>query len=86
MDEDIKKLLEQNLAKNEEIYQLMKRLKSYLLMNQIFGVIRLLIIVVPLVLALIFLPPLFKQFMSQWQGLAAPAGGLDEILKLYNLR
>ena len=51
MDEEIKKLLTQNLAKNEEMYDILKRVKRYLVFSQIFSVLRLLLIIVPLILA-----------------------------------
>lgn len=85
MDEDLKKLLEQNLKKNDEIYELMKKLKTYFVFSQIFGVLRLFLIIVPIVLAIIYLPPFFHDFYSQLQK-ANPAMNLDSLWKMYEIR
>ena len=67
MDEEIKKLLAENLAKSEEMYELMRKLKRYLLVAQIFSVLKLLLIVVPIILAIIYLPPFLGDALGQYR-------------------
>ncbi len=69
MDEEIKKLLEKNLELTEEIYKMTKSIKSFVIHQRIFGILKLLIIIVPIVLAAIYLPPLLEGVIGQYQDL-----------------
>ncbi|MCK4553657.1 hypothetical protein KAU19_01700 [Candidatus Parcubacteria bacterium] len=62
--EELKKLLEENLKLTEEIHKMTKGIKSFVLWQRIFGVIKILIIVVPIVLAAIFIPRLIEDVKS----------------------
>jgi len=64
MNDDLKKLLEENLAKNETVYQEMKKIKRYLLITQILSLVKILIIVVPIILAVIYLPPFLNDLFQ----------------------
>lgn len=85
MDEEIKKLLEQNLALNQEIYRQTKYIKNYVFWAQIAGVIKILLIVVPVIIGIIYLPPLLKNVFDQYKdllGIQAGAGNpLESLLK-----
>ena len=74
MENEIKKLLEKNLELNREIFKMVKSIKSYILWARIFGVLKILIIVIPIILGLIYLPPLLKNVFNNYQGLL----GLDK--------
>ncbi|MFA6534058.1 MAG: hypothetical protein WCT37_02685 [Patescibacteria group bacterium] len=74
MDDDLKKLLAENLRKTEEIYQITQKLKNYLFWGQIISVLRLLLIVVPVILAIIYLPPFISDLLKQYQGLLGRGG------------
>ena len=69
MDEEIKKLLQKNLELNQRIYEMVKSIKSYIFWQRIFGVLKILIIVIPIIVGIIYLPPLFKQVINQYQSL-----------------
>lgn len=69
MDEYLKKLIEENLELTKEIHKMTKKINNYMLWSQIFGFLKVLIIVVPTVLAIIYLPPLLKDVFSQYQSL-----------------
>ncbi len=79
MDEEIKKLLEKNLELTEEIYKKAKYMKRYVIFQQIFCILKILIIVVPIVLGIIYLPPLLKNVYSQYQELLNLGGKVDTI-------
>lgn len=64
MDEELKKILEKNLKLTEEIHKMTKSIKSFVLWQRIFGVLKILIIVVPIVLAAIFIPRLIEDVKS----------------------
>ena len=81
-NEDIKQLLEQNLEYNKATYEMAKKTKRYMLIAQIMGVLKILIIVVPLVLAFIYLPPLLKNFMVPYQELIGDNNIMDQLQEL----
>lgn len=87
MDEEIKKLLEKNLAMTEEIYKMTKSIKSFVVWERVFGVIKLLLIAVPIILGIIYLPPLLNNVIGQYQsllgganGAGAPTGNIMDLL------
>lgn len=59
-------LLEENLKISKETNQLIKQLKSWVVWQRIFGVIKILIILIPIILGIIFLPPLLKLLVSSY--------------------
>jgi len=85
MDEEIKKLLEQNLELTNQIYKQTKYIKNYVFWAQIGSILKILLIVVPIILGIIYLPPLIKDLMGQYQGLLGlEAGSTNPIQSLLN--
>ncbi|MBU4257424.1 hypothetical protein KKC04_03350 [Patescibacteria group bacterium] len=82
----IKKLLEKNLELTEEIFKMAKSIKSFVIHQRIFGILKLLIIVVPIILGIIYLPPLLSGITEQYKdllGIKSGAGGnITNILDL----
>ena len=68
-NDDLKKLLELNLEKNEEILLISKDIKRYIKWQQIWSTLRFLLIAVPIVLGFIYLPPLLKDIFAQYRDL-----------------
>ncbi len=81
-EERIQRLLEQNLEYNKAIYELAKKTKKYMLIMQIMSWVRVLLIAVPLTLALIYLPPLLKNYLGQYQELLGGDSVLDQLKNL----
>jgi len=86
MDEELKKLLEENLKLTKEIHTMTKGIKSFVLWQRIFGVLKLLIIVVPIVLGIIYLPSLIESIQQRYQEIlgiegVGGAGNIFDILK-----
>lgn len=87
----LKELIEKNLKWSQIIYEQNRKINNKLLWSAIADWLRMLLIAVPLVLGLIFLPPLFKGVVSQYgdllgNGSAAPGAqqsSLDNIFKLF---
>lgn len=65
--EQIKKLLEQNLEYSKEIYTMTRRIKSYITFQKVMSVIYILLIVVPIILSIFYLPPLLKGVFDQYK-------------------
>jgi len=66
-DDNLKKLLEQNLALTEEMFVMVKKIKKYLLLTQIVGVIKIVLILAPIIFAIMYLPPYIKKFVNGYR-------------------
>lgn len=85
MDEEIKKILEENLVLTKEIYVMTKKIKSYITFQKVMSLVYLMLIVVPIVLSIIYLPPLLKGLFDQYQDiLGIQPGSSDSIQNLLN--
>jgi hypothetical protein len=80
-EKDIKKLVEENIKLSEEILEISKKTKRYIFFQQIYGVIKLLIIVVPIILGIIYLPPLLEDALSQYTDLLGGVGSSSDLLE-----
>jgi hypothetical protein len=79
-EEELKKLLEKNIELTEEILKLTKSIKHFITFQKFMSFVYLLIIVVPIVLSIIYLPPLLGGVFKQYQellGVGSPAGVTD---------
>jgi len=81
--DEIKELLEKNLALTQEIYKLMRQVKRYINFQRVVSFIYILLIVVPLILGFIFLPPLLSGYIKQYQDLLGSdsSGGSDNVIQ-----
>ena len=69
MDEEIKKLLEKNIKLTDEILERTKKINRYVVFQQIFGVLKIFLIVVPIILGIIYLPKLLEQALEPYREL-----------------
>lgn len=65
--DDLARLLQANLDRSEEILKTVVDMKKYIRWQQIWSVFRLLLIFVPLIIAFIYLPPIFKDVLNTYQ-------------------
>lgn len=70
---DLKKMLETNIALNREILDIAVYIKKYIVWQKIFAYLKLLIIVIPIILAVVYLPPFFKTLLDSLKDL----GGME---------
>ncbi len=80
--EDLKSLVEKNIKWSQVIYEQNQKIKRRMTMMVILGYLRLLVIVVPLVLALIYLPPMFKEMWGQYSSLLGVGAGSEQISEI----
>lgn len=78
-NDEIKKLLQENLSYAKATYEAAEKTRRYILWGQVLGFIKLAIVIVPLVLAYYFLQPYLKTAMSTYQDLIGVTGGLGDI-------
>jgi ferric iron reductase protein FhuF len=64
-------LLKECLAKNEEILQSIGAIRRYIRWQKTWSLIRFLIIAIPIILSIIYLPPLIKDAMQSYQSFKA---------------
>ena len=80
----LKELIEKNIKWSQVIYEQNRKIKSRLTWMVVVGYAKLLIVVIPLVVALIYLPPLLKGALNQYSSLLGIGGGgtdqLNDIL------
>lgn len=79
-EEELKKLLEKNIELTEEILKMTRSIKHFITFQKFMSFVYLLIIVIPIVLSIIYLPPLLGGVFKQYQellGIGAPAGVTD---------
>ncbi|MFA4834246.1 MAG: hypothetical protein WC619_05415 [Patescibacteria group bacterium] len=77
MEDEIKKLLEENLKLTGEIHKMVKSIKSYMFWQNVWSFLKILIIVVPIVIGIIYLPPLLKGVFQQYKSLLGGGDGLN---------
>ncbi|HSR89499.1 MAG TPA: hypothetical protein VLK22_03880 [Candidatus Udaeobacter sp.] len=89
---DLKELMEKNLKWSQIIYEQNRKINNKLLWSAIADWLRLLVLVVPIVLAFLFLPPWLKGFWSRYGDLLVKTSvtstrqnSLENLLKLFNL-
>lgn len=66
---EIKEIIEQNAEINQDIQTRLKKIENYLKWQKIGTIFNILIIVAPIVLGIIFLPPLFREVLKSYQEL-----------------
>ncbi len=67
--EEIKKLLQENKEYLEAIYESSEKTRKYILAGRIISIVYLLLILVPLIFAVVYIPPMIKPYMEQYKSL-----------------
>ncbi len=89
----LKELIEKNLKWSQIIYEQNRKINSKLMWMAIASWVKLALILVPLILAIFFLPPLLKGVLSQYGELLGAGSvdsnqkmnSFDSVIKLLNL-
>lgn len=63
--DELKSLLEENLELTKDVRAMVNHINRYVAWQRIFGVLKVLIILVPIILGVIYLPPILKDSYSQ---------------------
>lgn len=82
MDEEIKKILAENLALTKEIYVMTKKIKGYVTFQKVMSLVYIALIVVPIILSIIYLPPLLESLFNQYKdalGIEENSGGNNTV-------
>lgn len=76
-DQDIAVLITQNIALSEAIQVQNKKILSHLRWMSVMGILRVLIILIPIILGIIYIPPLIGSMMGQYQSLFSGTLGMS---------
>ncbi|PIP34073.1 hypothetical protein COX69_00655 [Candidatus Falkowbacteria bacterium CG_4_10_14_0_2_um_filter_48_10] len=68
-NEKLAALLEENLRLSREIYRLSKKTHNFLIWQSVFAVMKILLIVLPIIIGIIYLPPLIKGWLERYNQL-----------------
>lgn len=81
--EELKRLMMQNLALTAEIKEITHSIKSYITFQKFISIFYFLLIVVPIILSVIYLPPLLKNMMGQYNDVlgGSSTAGIENLLK-----
>jgi len=71
----LKELVEKNLKWSQIIYEQNKKIKRRLTIMAIGSYLRLALILIPIIFAIFYLPPLLKNMISQYQSILGGTGG-----------
>jgi hypothetical protein len=78
MEEEILKLLKKNLEFSREIHQDLQKMKRYIMWQRIFGVIKVLVIAIPLIIAIVFAVPYLGETMQQYRAVMTTLNELNQ--------
>lgn len=66
--ENLQKQINKNLEYTKEIHGMVKKIRRYVIFQQVFSVIKIVLIVIPLIIGIIFALPFFKEALNTYQG------------------
>ncbi|MFC1678115.1 hypothetical protein ACFLZ9_00080 [Patescibacteria group bacterium] len=66
---EIRELLNKNLELTKEILEMTKKIKKFITFQKVMSIIYILIIVVPIILSIFYLPPLLKDVIGPYKEL-----------------
>ena len=69
MEEEVKKLIEENLKLTREVHAMVVKVRRYMMWQRFVSFIYLILVVGPLILAIIYLPPIIKPILQQYQSI-----------------
>ena len=73
----VEEMLSETLRLTREVHEMAKKTKRYMAIRAVMGVVYFVLLVAPIVLAIIFLPPVLKPALDQMQTLlniSSPSG------------
>ena len=73
-NEELKNLLEENLKLTQETNKMVRSIKHHIVLEQVLNIIKILVIVIPIVLGIIYLPTILKPYLDQYNELMKGAG------------
>ena len=63
---ELQEILKQNLQYSKSLYAMVRKVNRWIIWRRVFGVIKILIILIPIILGIIYLPPLLKEMLAPY--------------------
>ena len=76
VSEDLAALLRANLEMTKEIHAMVRHINSYVAWQRLFGWLKFLLLLIPLIIGVIYLPPLLREYYQQFVQLLANGAGI----------
>jgi hypothetical protein len=81
-DKEIKALLKENIKLNKEMYEMLEKVKKYMMWQRAFSFLKILIIVIPIILGIIYLPPILSEVFEQYKSILGVGTSNVDVNKL----
>lgn len=83
-NENLKQLLEQNIKLNQDVLKSCQKIEKYMFHIKVYGVVKFLIIVIPIIIGTFYLIPIFRDFLGLYSGLLGTdvLEGMENIKKI----
>ncbi len=78
-NEEIKKLLKENLRLNKEMHAMIKKVNHFIVWQRVYGYLKVFIFVIPLILGWIYLQPILNNALGQYQELLGVTQDLNTV-------
>jgi len=83
---EVKRLLQTNLGETRHLTEMVQSIKKHILFQEIFNIVKVILIVVPLILAVIYAVPFMKQLTTMYHDAVGLMGSsskaeMQELLK-----
>ncbi len=85
LEEEVRKQLQENQEKLDEMYRLLQKINRHLVWQQVMGWVKVLLIVVPLLLAYWYLAPYLTSAFSVYKNLLGGGSGTSQTIDLSNV-
>lgn len=82
--DQIERLVEENLLLTKEIHKMTKKISIFVRWSRVFSILKILLIVVPIILGILYLPPLLKDVFDQYKDLFGVGGDANSIIQDVN--
>ncbi len=73
--ESLEELMKKNFQLTQEIFEHTKKTRRYILISQILNVVKVLLIIGPIIIAIIYLPPIIREFLNVYSNLLGEGTG-----------
>ena len=77
--EELKKLLRQNLEYSKEMHQMLVKVRRYIIFQQIFNVVKVVVILIPVIFAIIYGLPFLREAADAYRGVLGAASNIQNL-------
>ena len=64
--EDLEKLVKQNIEYTKEVHAMVIKIRKYIIWQQVLNIVKIVIILIPIILAIVYALPIIGQAMGQY--------------------